>query len=341
MKKISICIATFNRCEYLYQTLNCIYGQINKEVEIIIVDGASSDGTESMVKIFTAKNDSIHYFKETVNSGVDKDFDKAVNYASGEYCWLFSDDDFIHPEAISYILKLLNFKYDLLILNSSVHTKDMRNIISDKVINEKFNLEFIKEADRFFEKFGNYMSFIGSIIVNRSYWLSRERDSYHGSEFAHLGVLFQSPPIEKIIFVAKPLIIIRYGNSQWANRGFEVWLRQWPDLVMKLNGVSSKSRENVSNKKFLGLIKFCILYRAMGIYNIIKYRENNFLRSTYIYKLIFWLIASIPTKGLNSMITIYFYIFKNNNSNINIYRLANSISSTKLSIWLAKRLGLA
>jgi hypothetical protein len=141
--------------------------------------------------------------------------------------------------------------------------------------------------------------------------------------------------------VAKPLIMIRYGNSQWANRGFEVWIRQWPSLVMKLNGVSSQSRETVSNMKFSGLLKFCILYRAMGVYNLLKYRENKILSSTCLFRFIFVLVASIPISWLNSMTTIYFFIIKNNNYKINIYRLSNSMHSTKLSIWLAKQLDLA
>ena len=37
----------------------------------------------------------LRYFRESVNSGVDRDYDKAVGYASGEYCWLMTDDDLL------------------------------------------------------------------------------------------------------------------------------------------------------------------------------------------------------------------------------------------------------
>ncbi len=47
---LSICIATYNRAEYIGETLESIIPQVTDEVEIVIVDGASTDNTSSVVK---------------------------------------------------------------------------------------------------------------------------------------------------------------------------------------------------------------------------------------------------------------------------------------------------
>ena len=66
--KLSICIATLNRGKYLSETLNSIIPQMNSSVEIIIVDGASTDNTQMVVSEFLSKNINIKYCREEINS---------------------------------------------------------------------------------------------------------------------------------------------------------------------------------------------------------------------------------------------------------------------------------
>jgi abequosyltransferase len=332
MIKLSICIATYNRSNYLYQTLTCLHNQLCSGVEIIIVDGASTDDTNDVAQIFSSRSDSIHYYREEKNSGVDADYDKAVKYAHGEYCWLFSDDDLLINGAINYILSFINENYNLFIVNSSIYNKNMDVKLLTSIIKNKVNQEYITETDLVFKKYVRYLSFIGAIIIKRVFWLSREREIYHGSEFAHIAILFQYPPISNIKIIAKPLIMIRYGNSQWASRGFEVWMNQWPSIINDLNSISIETRNIVLNNNFKGLLKFCCLYRAMGIYNIEKYNLHFNYISDFKIKVILWAIAHIPSKLFNATLALLLI----GGSKLNIYRLTNSSSSTQISQWVAK-----
>ncbi len=338
MKKLSICIATYNRSGYLYETLSCLQKQLEPSVEIIIVDGASTDDTSNIAQLFTAKTDAIRYFRETENSGVDRDFDKAVKYAMGEYCWLFSDDDLLVIDAVSHILKAIDDGHELLVVNSSIYTKEMNYVLAERVLQDTHDQEFIREGEQAFGKLGNYLSFIGAIIVKRDYWLSRERETYHGSEFAHIGVLFQSPSVPRVKLVSRPLIMIRYGNSQWANRGFEVWIKQWPGIINKLSGISPETRDAVSNVSFFAILKFCCLYRAMGVYDLKKYYSNFETRPNVLARAVLKLIACIPSKSFNALLAIV--ILFTGGSRINVYRLASSSSATKTSNWVARLRGL-
>ena len=46
---LSICIATHNRADYIGETLDSIIPQLTDEVEIVVVDGASTDATRTVM----------------------------------------------------------------------------------------------------------------------------------------------------------------------------------------------------------------------------------------------------------------------------------------------------
>ena len=46
---LSICIATLNRGNFIGETLDSILSQITPEIEIVIIDGASTDNTEEVI----------------------------------------------------------------------------------------------------------------------------------------------------------------------------------------------------------------------------------------------------------------------------------------------------
>ncbi|MEJ1958886.1 MAG: glycosyltransferase [Nitrosomonadales bacterium] len=50
-----------------------------------MVDGASPDSTPEIMAKYLSRYPSIRYYREQENSGVDKDYDKALGYATGEY----------------------------------------------------------------------------------------------------------------------------------------------------------------------------------------------------------------------------------------------------------------
>jgi glycosyltransferase involved in cell wall biosynthesis len=335
---LSICIATRNRSEFLLETVRCLLDQIGDDVEIVIVDGASSDDSKKKIESLNLASNKLRYFYEETNSGVDRDFDKSVEYALGKYCWLFSDDDLLEPNAISLVKSKIQKDPDLLVVNSSIHSKFFEKILCNDLTQLNGDISYDQLGEKAFLDLASYLSFIGAIVVNRDFWLSRKRKIYHGSAFAHLGVLFQNPLPDKVYFLAEPLIKIRYGNSEWAPRGFNIWFKQWPSQVMILDDLPYELRKKVANNSIIGLCKFCLLYRAMGLYNHDIYKLSVKGEHTNFEESVLKLISLIPIKPLNTILTIGF--LKNNTSLVNIYRLSNSIGSTSFSKWISNKLRL-
>jgi len=91
-KDISIIIPTYNNAKYLKRCIDSILkNKLN--LEIIIVDDASTDNTEQMVKPLLKEN--IKYYKNSINKGVSYSRNYGIKKAQGKYIGFVDADDFV------------------------------------------------------------------------------------------------------------------------------------------------------------------------------------------------------------------------------------------------------
>lgn len=108
---VSIIIPTFNRKTYLYEAIESCRSQTYWNLEIIVVDDGSTDGTEDF--IFSQiksewKADNIHVLKQ-INAGASRARNKGLEFASGDFVQFLDSDDLLHPEKITLqVEKILN-----------------------------------------------------------------------------------------------------------------------------------------------------------------------------------------------------------------------------------------
>lgn len=311
MIKLSVCIATFNRASFIAQTLNSIVSQLTPEVELVIVDGGSKDHTQEIVAQYLLRYPQIRYFRESTNSGVDQDYDKAVTYASGEFCWLMTDDDIISPNTIARVLPCLGEAHDLVILNAETRVADLSTTVESR------RLEFPEdrvygpgERDTFFSDCANYLSFIGCVVIRRAVWLSRDRSSFYGSLFVHVAVIFQEPAIERVKVMADPLITIRLGNAMWNARSFDVWAFKWPQLVWSFPGISDNAKRQVCDREPWRRLNSLLYNRAIGAYSAEQYRNCVAPRGGARARLPAYLVGMVPGTVANWLSVLYLLIRK-------------------------------
>ena len=271
---LSICIATYNRADYIGETLNSIIPQLDDEVEIVVVDGASTDKTQEVVEEFVRREPRIHYVRLPAKGGVDQDYNKAVELARGEFCWLFTDDDLLKPGAIAAIKTAIAKGYDLVVVNAEVRDNRLTTILDDQRMIMRENKEYApRDVDDFFVNSIDYLSFIGAVVIRRSVWLGRDREQYLGTEFIHIGVIFQKALEASILVIADPYIIIRWGNAQWTPRGFDIWMFKLPNLIWSFEDISSEAKQRVVKREPWRNLKNLIIYRRTGSYNIYSYQK--------------------------------------------------------------------
>jgi len=304
---LSICIATYNRAGFIGETLDSIIPQLDDDVELLVVDGASTDNTEEVVRKYAQKESRIRYIRLSAKGGVDQDYDRSVELARGEFCWLFTDDDLLKPGAVAAVLAAIKKDYDLVIVNAEVRGRDLsvtlgrrRMIIQDNKTYAPSSMEHL------FIDALHYLSFIGAVVIRRSIWLSRERALYFGTEFVHVGVIFQKPLPGPALIIAEPYVIIRFGNGQWTPRSFDIWMFKWPKLVWSFKDISDGAKLSGTCREPWRNFRKLISQRGEGCYNLPSYQKYFSTMPVHVlWKSCAWLIACFP----RSIIIGYHYLY--------------------------------
>lgn len=322
---LSICITTRNRVGFLVQTLANLLGQVTEEVEIVVLDAASQDGTRQAAEALAARNPSLSYHYRGTNQGIDRDYASAAELAKGVYIWFMSDDDLLAADAVGKVLLACRKGYSLIVVNAEDWNADFSERLGGPRLPMSENREF--PGDRFvelFESVGHFLSFIPGVVVRKEIWSSRDKEPYFGSFFAHLGILFQAPLPGTTLVIAEPLVRVRNGNISWSGRSFEIWMVRWPSLIGSLASIPPASRRKVSHPEPWRIPSKLAEYRAMGAYSIEEYRKWIAQRHpSAIVRAMAFAIAVIPGTLVNSLCLGYFLFF-DRGSRIPLYHLRTS-----------------
>jgi len=326
--RLSICIATYNRAKYIGETLESIIPQVTEDVEIVIADGASTDSTRAVVERYADSCKQIRYIRLPAKGGVDQDYCKAVEYAQGEYCWLFTDDDILKPGAIQAVMAAMQHGYGLILVNAEVRDATLSRILEDRRLHFMNNMTYQRrDFERFFVDVADYLSFIGCVVIKRSLWNEREKEQYFGTVFVHVGVIFQQPFNDNIMVLVEPLISIRYGNALWTSKSFEISFFKWPDLIWSFPLFPETAKRQVCKREPWRSYKALLIYRARGVFSLKEYRMlvEPHLRSN-MKRLFIRMMAQFPGYLLNSGLIIYFSILRSfySKSRIRLDDLKNS-----------------
>lgn len=309
--RLSICIATRNRAELLKETIESALPQLGEQVEIVVVDGASSDKTSSVMAELAEQDSRIRYFYEEENGGIDRDYDKAVGYATGTYCWLMSDDDLFLPGAIARVLAASKDDPSLIVVDAQVRDSCQSDLLLENRLNLNSDQVYATgELEPLFVTTARQLSFIGSVIVRRSLWLARKREPYFGSYFIHVGVIFQKPLPQGAVVLTSPCLSIRYGNASWTSRSFEIWVFKWPWIVWSLPTISASAKRSVVMERPYESARELIILRSKGAYSTREYhRWVAPGPSSKGKKLMCAAIAIVPGTLLNLLAITYLLIF--------------------------------
>ncbi len=101
---ISIITVVFNGEKYLEQTIQSVIGQNYDNVEYIIIDGGSNDGTVDIIKKY---EDQIDYWVSEEDRGIYDAMNKGSSLCSGEYVGFLNADDWYVLDALGMIAKYL------------------------------------------------------------------------------------------------------------------------------------------------------------------------------------------------------------------------------------------
>lgn len=227
--KLSICMPTYNFAEYISDAVRSILDQDgSSEVELIVFDGGSTDNTHAVMTQLCDEYPQIRYIRASAKGGIDQDLSSTIAHAIGDYCWLFSSDDIMHPRSLRTILSEIVSGRDVYICKHLECTIDMEPILEWPALrvssNEDFDLSNSEDRRRYFSLAENtepFFSFMSGIVVKRATWDSIPLPlEFLGTCWAHVARLFKAIPAGLTVkYLAQPLLSRRGENDSFSGSG--------------------------------------------------------------------------------------------------------------------------
>ena len=164
--KVSVCIPTYNRKDYLKEALESVFAQTYKDYEVVIVDDGSTDGTEDMLK--DAGYDVRYYWAEHIGQAAARN--KLIELACGEYITFLDSDDLLFPDAVEKLMDVIDsYDHDVFAYGSYIgvdeHGSTLRTrqpkLPSGNIVTELFEFIYVKScgtmcAKRIYERQGGF-----------------------------------------------------------------------------------------------------------------------------------------------------------------------------------------
>lgn len=208
---VSVVTVVFNGEKYLEDTIKSVIGQSYDNVEYIIVDGGSKDGTLDIIKKY---DDVIDYWVSEPDKGIYGAMNKGISFCSGEIVKLINADDLMTQDSIKKAVEIYldNENIEEFFINSFLDIIDTKgNFVKtweDKNFTKYFPVFFHPSwfvPTKLYKKYGLYdLSY--SISADYEYFLRLQ------SKFV------------KIITLKKPLAQFRIDGTSSSFEGvFQVY----------------------------------------------------------------------------------------------------------------------
>lgn len=266
---VSVVIPLYNAGTYICETLRSILSQDYPNLEVIVVDDCSSDGSFEVVAEFIRDQNEarIQLTKNDKNLGPEGNWNNALELAKGFYVKLVCSDDTLEPHAISRQVRIFESSQNLglslvtgsrVVINSKGERLGTRGsfkagrhsslLAIKKVIRSGTNplgepaAGMFKKADAM--KIGGYRIY-SPYAIDVDFWI----------RLLQLGDLW---------FIKEPVSTFRISNKSWSSK---IGLRQSRDFRKFIERTASENQGTINILDvFMGSIKSFFLGLMRVIY---------------------------------------------------------------------------
>lgn len=268
--KLSICIPTFNRLQYLKELLEVLLPQSQKYgVQVCVSDNCSEDATESYLREMAFIYPCLCYKVNGQNIGLDRNMQAAISMGDGEYIYPLGDDDLIPEYSIGKILKEIENPVDMIVLNGWHTDASLRPLRLHLPILNVFDP--IATPAVYFYFLWDKMPF-GSFLAKRDLFSKKYFDKYIGTSHAYSGAVWDALADRFCLTgsclvkcTVEPMVLIRGAEKTWKRNAAFIMLNEipkWFDLIM----------EHVEYKQVSKNIKLLYLKNQTSMVLLLRYR---------------------------------------------------------------------
>lgn len=265
---VSVIIPAYNQEKYIGECLKSLTEQKYDNIEIIIINDGSVDGTQDIVDKWASVDNRI-ITKRIENSGVSIARNTGIDIANGKYIMFVDSDDIIHEDLILSLVKMCesgsydisfcgiqefcgdNEKGDIHRFSESedIDSKDFYNILSEKNIDILFGAPYGK-------------LFLADII--RKNRILFEKKQSIGEDFIfNMEILKLSP---RVIYTNRILYYYRLSPDSLSKKKYksDIFVDRYKKIFDVFSDVLSinkciKQYDNARNKLYVRIIRISIM----------------------------------------------------------------------------------
>jgi len=135
--KVSIIIPVYNTSEYLHQCLDSAVNQTLNEIEIIVIDDASTDNSLEIIRQYERQDGRIRVIAFEENQGNGFGRNKAIRQATGIYLMFLDSDDWLDENAAEIVYrKAMSQAFDVVMYGYLSHHTDSRKNKTSQLVSQ-------------------------------------------------------------------------------------------------------------------------------------------------------------------------------------------------------------
>lgn len=119
---VSLCVPTYNRAEFLAESLRSLVAQTYDDLEVVVVDNCSDSDTARVVRSF--KDPRVSYYRNETNLGSRRNWNRCLELAKGRYIAICHDDDLYDPQYVRLTVEMLGSNPSVGFVHTAVHVID-------------------------------------------------------------------------------------------------------------------------------------------------------------------------------------------------------------------------
>jgi glycosyltransferase involved in cell wall biosynthesis len=104
---VSICIPSYNYAAFLPQALDSALGQSARDLEVLVVDNGSDDGTMEILEGYARRDPRVVVRRNEANVGMMGNFNRCIELARGRYVKFLCADDTLEPRCVERLLSAM------------------------------------------------------------------------------------------------------------------------------------------------------------------------------------------------------------------------------------------
>jgi hypothetical protein len=113
---VAVGIPTYNRAPLLARSVESVLAQTHANLELVISDNASGDGTEEYCRELCERDGRVRYLRSDVNRGPTANFNTLFDVLGGDYAMVLSDDDWLDEDYLASCLAELLARPELVLV---------------------------------------------------------------------------------------------------------------------------------------------------------------------------------------------------------------------------------